>query len=135
MAAQGNKVQSKRAAGALRITDTQRRSLTEGSDASTRNKPQTPFAWERAIPLFHLITSQKFLLQVWQRRGLDGGAADRGAHSYLFAGESQRRAPPGFAPAQARFGLRNVIAGDRHRTLAFGQLDLKHHHVLAPECR
>jgi len=54
MAAQRNKVHPKRAE-APRI-DAQSRG------ASNRNKARTPFAWERAIPFFHFITSQKIFV-------------------------------------------------------------------------
>src|SRR5258705_11331987 len=50
------------------------------------------------------------------------------------AGQPQRRAPPRFAPTQARFGTHDVVAGDRHRALALCKLNLEHHHILASEC-
>src|SRR5262245_26859110 len=58
----------------------------------------------------------------------------RGGRGSL-AGQPQRRAPPGFATAQALLGAQDIVAGDRHRALALGQLNLEHHHILASERR
>src|SRR5579871_2146077 len=51
------------------------------------------------------------------------------------AGELQRGTTPGFASAKTRFGMHDVVARDRHDALTFGELNLKHHHVVPAECR
>src|SRR5262252_3126673 len=81
MAAQGNKVQSKRAACAPRIIDARRLSLTEGSNASNRNKAQPPCVWERAILFFRLITSRKFYCRFGESRDLTASPQRRHAHA------------------------------------------------------
>src|SRR5262249_33240400 len=123
-------------------TQTRRRSVRRDEGNSTAAPRQGTRAW-RISPLITAGDSRPrfrykeldgvLMVTPWRHFYVGGRVRARRSRRTSFARQPERHAVPALATAQTGLFAPDVISRHRHHTLALGELELEHHHVLLGE--